>query len=502
MKKRLQKSISCLLLCALLTASWPAAQAARFTDVPKGNWAASAIERCVSLGFFQGESKTVFGVGRPMTRAAFVVALGRFFAWPSVTPPQGSFTDNQNKSAWYYSAVETAYANDAITHQSADFRPNDPLTREELAVMLVRALGYGTIAGLAQELPLPFTDVTSSRGYISMAYELGILSGTSKTTFSPNRPATREQAAVVLMRVYDRTACKAPGKIGIAASPKGLTDLTGFSAVGIAAAKLNYNGKAVLAPALPEKDAAALRSAASAAGAKALLYVTGGPSVLKGAPAETAALLAGAVASGGYDGLFLDLPRLPEAQKSALTDLTCALRTALEKKPLYLMAEAPVWQGTPYHGYDYAALSQQVDRLVLRVAPYEKIIDDFPAAPPEPPEELYYALGELHGAVPGDKLSLLLTTTGSAWSGTQKTGSVSAAQLSELAASPSAETYVSARYACAYLTRGSGSSRMSLWFLDGDAAAQRIRLAGFFGVNQVCLSDLTSVSAAFSAGLQ
>ena len=51
-----------------------------------------------------------------------------------VTPEAGSYTDNQDKSAWYYSAVETAYANGAITRQTDTFRPREPITREELAV--------------------------------------------------------------------------------------------------------------------------------------------------------------------------------------------------------------------------------------------------------------------------------------------------------------------------------------------------------------------------------
>ena len=43
-----------------------------------------------------------------MTRAEFAVVLCRLFGWETVTPTSGSFTDNQNPTAWYYSAVETA----------------------------------------------------------------------------------------------------------------------------------------------------------------------------------------------------------------------------------------------------------------------------------------------------------------------------------------------------------------------------------------------------------
>ena len=64
MKKHLTRWFSGLLLCALLVSSVPpVAAAARFTDVPAGNWAAASIERCVSLKLFQGETSTRFGRG-------------------------------------------------------------------------------------------------------------------------------------------------------------------------------------------------------------------------------------------------------------------------------------------------------------------------------------------------------------------------------------------------------------------------------------------------------
>ena len=99
--------------------------------------------------------------------------------------------------------------------------------------MLVRAMGYGTIAGLAQDLPMPFRDVTTNVGYIAMAHELGLVNGTAATTFSPDQTATREQAAVMLIRLYDSYHAAAPEKTGIAYSAEGLTDLTGYGAVAV-----------------------------------------------------------------------------------------------------------------------------------------------------------------------------------------------------------------------------------------------------------------------------
>ena len=160
MKKRLQRLLSGLLAAALLWALPVSAGAAgRFADVPESHWAAEEIGRAVDLGLFQGETATRFGVGHKMTRAAFAVVLCRFFGWELVNPAQGTYTDVQDTGAWYYSAVETACANGAVTRQSSLFRPSDPITREEMARKIDETLRLGGTQILLQgghhpDLPL------------------------------------------------------------------------------------------------------------------------------------------------------------------------------------------------------------------------------------------------------------------------------------------------------------------------------------------------------------
>ena len=200
---RLWRCLTALVLALLLTLSVGAAGTAGFSDVPESHWAAQSIRRCVQTGLLQGVGGGRFGLGRTMTRAAYATALCRLMGWELVTPEKGSFTDNQDTAKWYYSAIETAYAHGALTGESRQCRPNDAITREEMAKMTVRALGLAVLSGAAAD-DCPFSDVSVAQGYVALAYRMGIIKGVSAYNFEPKKEATREQAAAVLLRTYDR----------------------------------------------------------------------------------------------------------------------------------------------------------------------------------------------------------------------------------------------------------------------------------------------------------
>ena len=500
MKKQLKRLLCCLILCAVLAGGLTvSAAAAGFADVPANHWAGESIQRCVNLGFFQGQSASRFGLGQKMTRSAFTVVLCRFFGWETSHPVKATYQD-VSTDAWYAGAVEAAYSHRALTDQREHFRPNDPITREEVAVMLVRALGYGTIAGLAQELPMPFQDVTTNTGYITMAYDLGLMSGTSATTFSPDRAATREQVAVILMRLYDKLHQTGPGQIAVASVPG---DFTGLEAVAVPAGRLIVvNGKPRVNTTMDETARTSILEAAQQAGAGKLLYLTGGPTALNGTAMGTADTVAAEVSAGGYDGVLLEVPALSAKKSGAMTNLVKALDKALGDKLLYVLAEAPSRTGKTY-GYEYETLAAAADRLVLRLAPYETFSDGFPTAPVDPLEEICYALGSLCDSIDSSKLALMVTTGVSAWSG-QKKYSLTSEEYEALLADPKTDVHYSNRYACAYLTGTVGSSKKKVvvWYLDRQAAATRLQLGRVFGVGQICLDDWASASQDLLSGLR
>lgn len=498
-----RRTISCvvigiMLLAMLMIPAIPTATAASFTDVPDGYAEAEDIETAVSLGLMKSESPNCFGFGKLMTRAEFVQSLCQFFGWELMNPVQGSYLDNQDTETWYYRVVETAYAHGAITNQTEKFYPEAPISREAIAVMLIRAMGFGTLAGRAQEFLIPFQDVESNAGYIAMAYEMGLMNGTSETTFSPEETVTREQAAVILTGLYQKCCRTVTNRIGILSTDQ-IDNLDGYEAVGIAARKLIVSENGIrLVGSIREETIMAIREKTRESGAKALLYVTGPTgSVLGSDLVSTAELLVSEVENGGYDGLFLDLPTVKWNQSNAYLELAKILQTALDGKLLYLMTEAPSWDGVTYNGYDFEALEDYVDRLVLRVTSYEQInADGFPVAPMQPLEEVYYAFLNLtKWTKNSEKLSLFLTTTAPSWKGERYQGTLSAADVQELRKDASIKEYYSARYGCAYLMENSERDAQVAWYLNGSALEQRIWLAGSFGVDQICFSDLSSIAS-------
>ena len=218
--KQIMTRLTALLLALVMTTTLAlAANKSGYSDVPDKNWASQSIAQCKQYNLLQGIGNGKFGLGQKMTRAAYAVALCRLMGWKTVTPEKGSYTDNQDAKKWYYSAIETASAHDVFSGHSTTCRPNDPITREEMAAMTVRALGYSTLSGTVQD-ECPFTDVSTNPGYITLAWRMGLVVGMNLTTFAPKNDTTREQAAAVLLRAYNGLKAKV-SVTSVSAAPSG-----------------------------------------------------------------------------------------------------------------------------------------------------------------------------------------------------------------------------------------------------------------------------------------
>ena len=135
----IRKKAAALLAAAIAFSMQVPALAESYTDVPAGHWAAAEIERAGEIGFMSGMGDGTFGLGRNIKRSEFVSMLVRMFGWQEAA---GEGFEDVAADSWYCGAVMTAQANGALDTESGYFRPEENITREEMAVMLVKALGF------------------------------------------------------------------------------------------------------------------------------------------------------------------------------------------------------------------------------------------------------------------------------------------------------------------------------------------------------------------------
>ena len=177
-----------------------------FSDVPSGYWADSAIETVSGAQIATGYPDGTFRPDATVTRAQFVKMLDLVLNLQAGGSSATSFTDVP-AGAWYAPYVAAAVQAGVIQGTSATtFSPDAPVTREEMAVILTRALKLtGTHA-------LTFTDASRiaawAKSGVEAAVSAGYLKGFSNGGFAPLAVATRAQTATVLARVMSQLAPK------------------------------------------------------------------------------------------------------------------------------------------------------------------------------------------------------------------------------------------------------------------------------------------------------
>ena len=166
-----------------------------FEDIEHVAWADKAIHYLYSNGIIAGRDEKTFDPDNKVTRAELakmlVVGLG--------LKGEGtvSFSDVPS-SAWYAEYVLVAAANGLILgDDNGRFNPNSPVSRQDAAVMMYRAIGTNEVAEKAY-----FTDYSSISAYAAPAVNYmckeGIINGVGDAKFAPLENLTRAQAAKML----------------------------------------------------------------------------------------------------------------------------------------------------------------------------------------------------------------------------------------------------------------------------------------------------------------
>lgn len=524
----LRKKIA-VLIAAVMTAQMSVpAFAQEYSDVPRDHWAYSEIQKAGEIGFMSGMGDGTFGLGQNVTRAQFVSMLVRMFGWSA---SEGTGFSDVAPGDWYYSDVLTASDMGVLDTTEAYFRPNDNITREEMAVMIIKALGYGELAEEIANDGVPFSDVTENKGYISLAYEFGIISGRGGSIFDPNGTALREDAAAMMVRCYDKYNSYVDFVHGFYAfSSYSQKDMASkMDTVSFGWSRMEYSDEdGVVVNTTTQNDNEwnvpegytdiveylkdnnvetnlnVYMSASESDDAETILSSAENRTAAVNAIIEELTVDYKQLGYNPYSGVTIDFENLRGSEmRQNFTAFLTELNEELDSigKSLYVAVQPPMRSGAYFDGYDFKAIGEVCDKIIVMAYDYyaKTITSDvmesgFTTTPVTPFDEVYYALkvitDENTGVADKSKVVLGLSMSNVGWTvvdGVIVNSKGKTYTYEEIAdmINNGAEVKYSDKYKNPYIVYDDGEEKQIIWYEDETSVKDKIKLAEMFGIDGI-----------------
>ena len=187
-----------------------------FSDIDNSGYR-EGIELAAAKGIINGYADGTFKPDAQVTRAQFITMLYRVAGSPEVEIPEGKteielgFTDADTISDEYKTAVAWGVQNGIIKgYEDNTFRPNQAISRAQMATMLYRYLSLEDVWGAApdelkkaydftdkDDIAAPFVEA------VNVMANTGYIKGFADGHFGPDETVTRGQAATVFARIFD-----------------------------------------------------------------------------------------------------------------------------------------------------------------------------------------------------------------------------------------------------------------------------------------------------------
>jgi hypothetical protein len=159
------------------------------------HWAKDYINTLVQSGALNGYPDNSFKPDNNITRAEFATVLVK----ACQLPVESGKIFSDTASHWAGDYISAAYAAGIVSgYSNGSFKPDDLITREQMAVMIAKAakLKAATVANT-------FTDSSQASSWandaLNAVIEAGIMKGYPDETFNPQGKATRAETAAVIV---------------------------------------------------------------------------------------------------------------------------------------------------------------------------------------------------------------------------------------------------------------------------------------------------------------
>ncbi len=201
----MRKYLGVILIAIILSTSGLSWSETAFSDINGTHWAYGAVSGLSEIGIIDQTSQ--FGLGREIIELDYRTWLSR---------------------------LQSSISFSGLKPVDRKVESLGSITRKDAVKLLISTMGYGPQAERLQIDDNPFEDVVEDAGYVIMALDFGIITMNDAKLFRPNDSLTREEAAVLLSRLYNLYTSKMPhllsyyaiSSYGQASFSESLTDLT------------------------------------------------------------------------------------------------------------------------------------------------------------------------------------------------------------------------------------------------------------------------------------
>lgn len=232
MRYRRKTQAAALALFAALSMgiSCGTATAACCPDI-SGHWAERSVERWYETGLVRGFEDGTFRPDSPMTRSQLAVVLSNLLALPEgSTSPFLDITPQD----WFYPYLTRCCDAGILAGDNALAHPNELVTRQQAAVMLSKALKLDSVKEISLSSYSDETDVAPwARSAMAACIQVGMMSGIGDGRLGPTQPLSRGALMTMLDRVVVQYI-QSPGEYA-------LTDRAGI--ILVASGNVSLRGK-------------------------------------------------------------------------------------------------------------------------------------------------------------------------------------------------------------------------------------------------------------------
>lgn len=198
----------------------------KFNDI-EGHWAKDIIKNMTSLEILNDEISKLsnFEPEKKITRSEVVelvlkANLPKEFLQTVIKDNvnTNSFNDTKNHKSKNYIELSKKF-NIVSGYDDSTFKPDNLITREELAAILVRSQDFFDNLSSEKSSNVNFIDVDNSKWsyeYISLATKLEVVQGYPDNTFAPTKDVTRAEAYTMLENYYNICFINYNGIVGYA----------------------------------------------------------------------------------------------------------------------------------------------------------------------------------------------------------------------------------------------------------------------------------------------